>query len=280
MAMNHEIFPAVAKTACPIRSSLPACTRFTAGQMDIRRRSGSKKRVRSFVITGSTPLALQRTGGSKRWEATAPNPFDFQTDRSLLIELLSGCLPLIDAARATCALLAQYASYADVIAAPLWELEAVASLGERGARLLKSVHAAAIGLAAVSLKKATRIGDWTSLRTYLNTTMARERNEVFRVMFLNARNHLIADHVVAEGTPCFVNVSVRAVVQRSLQLGATAILVIHNHPSGDCSPSEDDVQVTRDLEAALKLLDIRLHDHVIVGKGQFYSFREARLVLA
>lgn len=201
---------------------------------------------------------------------------DAYADRDLLMKLLSKCMPLVKAAEATERLLERYESYADAVVAPLAELQAIPSLGEHGATLLKCVHASAVRLASVSLRRTRTISDWHNLRAYLNISMARERNEVFRVLFLDTRNHLIADQVLAEGSACSVPVSIRDVVQRSLQLGATAILLIHNHPSGNPTPSEDDLHTTQKIESAVTMLGIRLHDHVIVGRGMFFSCKEMK----
>ena len=194
------------------------------------------------------------------------------------MQLLSRCLPLVDAATATTALLDCYDSYADVVAAPFNELKTIPNLGEHGAHLLKCVHTAAIHLAAAPLQKITKVSDWPSLCAYLNTSMARERNEVFRVLFLNAKNHVISDQVLSQGTTSSVNVSIRAIAEKSLQVGATAILLLHNHPSGDPLPSLEDLEMTRKIENALTPLAIRLHDHVIVGKGRFYSLKKMKFL--
>lgn len=195
------------------------------------------------------------------------------SDREALMQLLSSCLPLVEAANATTALLDCYGNYAEVVAAPSSELQGFACLGEHGAHLLKCVHAAAIHLAAAPLQRVTSVTNWTRLSAYLNTSMAREKSEVFRVLFLNPKNHVISDQVLGQGTTSEVSVSIREVAHKSLQVGATAILLIHNHPSGDPMPSTQDLIVTRKLEDALTLLGICLHDHIIVGKGRCFSLR-------
>ena len=200
------------------------------------------------------------------------------SDRDLLMQLLSRCLPLVDAATATTALLDCYDSYAEVVAAPFNELKTIPRLGEHGAHLLKCVHTAAIHLAAAPFQKVTKVSDWPSLCAYLNTSMARERNEVVRVLFLNAKNHGISVQVLSQGTTSSVNVSIREIAEKSLQVGATAILLLHNHPSGDPMPSVEDLDMTQKIEKALIPLAIRLHDHVIVGKGRFYSLKKMKFL--
>jgi DNA repair protein RadC len=101
--------------------------------------------------------------------------------------------------------------------------------------------------------------------------MARNPKETYRVLFLDERDHLISDEILAEGVENWVNVSIRETARRGLLLGATAIIIVHNHPSGNSSPSESDLLMTRKLQAALKILGICVHDHVIIGNGQVCS---------
>ena len=113
---------------------------------------------------------------------------------------------------------------------------------------------------------------------YLNAVLARERVEQFRVLFLDTRNRLLADEAQARGTVNHTPVYPREVVKRALELHATAIILVHNHPSGDPTPSRDDIDMTRQIKQAAAALSIVLHDHVIIGNGRWLSFRQEGLL--
>jgi DNA repair protein RadC len=113
---------------------------------------------------------------------------------------------------------------------------------------------------------------------YLNAVLARERVEQFRVLFLDARNRLLADEAQARGTVDHTPVYPREVVKRALELHATALILVHNHPSGDPSPSRPDIEMTREVREAARVLGVVLHDHVIVGNGKWLSFRSEGLL--
>jgi DNA repair protein RadC len=108
--------------------------------------------------------------------------------------------------------------------------------------------------------------------------LSRARTEQFRVLFLDNRNRLLADEVLGQGTVNHTPVYPREVVKRALELHATAIILVHNHPSGDPSPSREDIEMTREIKQAAATLSILLHDHIIVGNGQWLSFRKAELL--
>jgi DNA repair protein RadC len=122
------------------------------------------------------------------------------------------------------------------------------------------------------------IGSWDALMTYCKTVMAYRETEQFRVLFLDAKNILIADEEQARGTVNHVPVYPREVAKRALELNATAIILVHNHPSGDPTPSRADIDVTAQVEAALSALAIALHDHVIIGREHDASFRALGLL--
>ncbi len=113
---------------------------------------------------------------------------------------------------------------------------------------------------------------------YLNAVLARERVEQFRVLFLDTRNRLLADEAQARGTVNHTPVYPREVVKRALELHATALILVHNHPSGDPSPSREDVAMTQEVKSAAAALSVALHDHVIVGNGKWLSFRQQGLL--
>ena len=176
------------------------------------------------------------------------------------------------------ALLAAFGSFANVISAPPQALLAVDGLAEAGIAALKTVQAAALRLAKAEVAARPVLNNWDVLMDYLNAVMARERVEQFRVLFLDARNRLLGDEAQARGTVNHTPVYPREVIKRALELQATAIILVHNHPSGDPTPSRDDIDMTREVKAAAAALSIVLHDHVIVGNGRWLSFRREGLL--
>ena len=122
------------------------------------------------------------------------------------------------------------------------------------------------------------LDNWDKVIAYLTTVMARDRVEQFRVLFLETRNRLLGDEAQSRGTVNHTPVYPREVVKRALELHATAIVLAHNHPSGDPTPSRDDIAMTREVQAAASALSIVLHDHVIIGNGRWLSFRKEGLL--
>ena len=122
------------------------------------------------------------------------------------------------------------------------------------------------------------LSSWDRLSDYLNAVLAREKKEHFRVLFLDNRNRLLADEAQGRGTVDHTPVYPREVVKRALELHATAIILVHNHPSGDPTPSREDIDMTREVKTAAAVLDVLLHDHVIVGNGRWTSFRREGLL--
>ena len=199
-------------------------------------------------------------------------------DHELLEMVLFVALPRRDTKPIARALIARFGGFAGAIAAPLRELCAVEGLGEAGAAALKTVQAAALRLARAELLQTPVLARWDALMDYLHAVLARERIEQFRVLFLDGRNRLIADEAQARGTVNHTPVYPREVVKRALELHATAIILVHNHPSGDPTPSAADIDMTREVQAAANALSIVLHDHVIVGRGAWLSFRREGLL--
>ena len=175
-------------------------------------------------------------------------------------------------------LLERFGSFANVIAAPMRELLAVDGIGQSGAAALKTVHAAALRLARAEVQGKPVLNHWDKLMDYLNSTMARERVEQFRILFLDNRNRLLADEAQARGTVNHTPVYPREVVKRALELSATAIILVHNHPSGDPTPSRDDILMTQQIADAAQTVSIAVHDHIIIGNGSWTSFRRDGLL--
>jgi DNA repair protein RadC len=199
-------------------------------------------------------------------------------DHEMIEMLLFLALPRRDTKPIARALLARFGSFANAIAAPLTELRGIEGLGEAAIAALKLTQAAAIRLSRAEIMDRPVVSNWDTLMAYLTAVVARERVEQFRVLFLDTRNRLLADEAQAKGTVNHTPVYAREVIKRALELHATALILVHNHPSGDPSPSAADRSTTEDIRHAADAIGIVLHDHVIVGNGDWFSFRQSGLL--
>lgn len=199
-------------------------------------------------------------------------------DHELLEMVLFAANPRRDTKPLARELLARFGDFAGVVAAPVPELLAVEGMGEAGAAAVKTVHAAALRLTLAAVRERPALDGWSRLLDHLHATLARERVEQFRVLFLDARNHLIADEALGRGTVNHTPVYPREVVRRALELHASSLILVHNHPSGDPTPSRADVEMTQEVRAAAAALGLTLHDHVVVGLGRTVSFRQEGLL--
>jgi DNA repair protein RadC len=211
-------------------------------------------------------------------EKLLKNDADGILDHELLEMVLFLALPRKDTKPLARALLARFGSFAGVIAAPLPDLLRVEGLGEAAAAALKTVQAAALRLIAPERRTKDVLSNWDALIDYLNARLSRERVEQLRVLYLDNRNCLLADEAQSRGTVNHTPVYPREVVKRAIELRATALILVHNHPSGDPTPSREDIAMTREIKNAAGLLEIVLHDHVIVGNGRWTSFRREGLL--
>ena len=199
-------------------------------------------------------------------------------DHELLEMVLFLALPRRDTKPIARALLARFGGFADAVSAPDVELRGIEGLGEAGVAALRIVQGAALRLALAGVKDRPLLASWPALLDYLHAALARERVEQFRVLFLDAKNRLIADEAQGRGTVNHTPVYPREVVRRALELHATAIILVHNHPSGDPTPSRADVEMTAEVKRAAEALGIVLHDHVIVALGAHASLRALGLI--
>ncbi len=172
------------------------------------------------------------------------------------------------------ALINQYGSLAAILSAPQQSLLETAGLGPHSVTAIRLVREAAVRLARADLLGRPVLGNWDRLMDYLTTVLAREKVEQFRVLFLDNKNQLLADEMLGSGTVNHTPVYPREVVKRALELHATALILVHNHPSGDPTPSEDDVEMTLEIKKAANLLSIVVHDHVVVGNGRWVSLKK------
>lgn len=199
-------------------------------------------------------------------------------DHEMLEMMLFIALPRRDTKPIARALLVRFGSFGGVIGAPVQELLAIDGLGEAGAAAIKLVQAASQRLLRHRAAEQPLLSSWDRMFDYLTAVMAQERIEQFRVLFLDTRNRLIADEVQGRGTIDRAPAYPREVVKRCLELNAAAILLAHNHPSGEPTPSREDITMTAEIVKAATALGIRVVDHVVVGKGRCLSFRQERLL--
>jgi len=175
-------------------------------------------------------------------------------------------------------LIARFGSYAQVLAAPADALMAVPGIGRHAASAIKLAQASALRLARAEILDQPVLDNWDRLTAYLTAILAREKVEQFRVLYLDSRNRLVADEAQAKGTVNHTPVYPREVVKRALELNAAAMILVHNHPSGDPTPSPADRSMTRLVKEAAGHLSIVLHDHLIIGNGRITSFRKDGLL--
>ena len=198
--------------------------------------------------------------------------------RPKMLEIVLFALPRRDTKPLARALLSRFGSFAGVIAAPVPDLLSVEGIGEAAVAALKSVQAAALRLMRAEVIDQPVLNNWDRLLAYLGAELSRERVEQFRVLVLDNRNRLLADEAQQRGTVNHTPVYPREVAKRALELHATALILVHNHPSGDPTPSRDDIAMTEQIRAAAAALSIVLHDHIIVGNGRWLSFRKEGLL--
>jgi DNA repair protein RadC len=213
---------------------------------------GHRKRLRErFMEGGSTALA----------------------DYELLELLLGQAQPRRDMKPIAKALLKRFGSFAAVMAASPETLADVDDVGEASIVTIKAIQAAALLMQKQDITEKPVLSSWKSVLAYCHSVMAHEPIEQFRLLFLDTKNALIADEKQSQGTVNHTPVYVREVAKRALALDASAVIMAHNHPSGDPSPSRDDIEMTKAVKAALEKIGIQLHDHIIVGRKGHVSLR-------
>lgn len=192
-------------------------------------------------------------------------------------EVLAALLAYSDGLVPARVLLQRFPSIGHAVAADKAQLEKL-GLSGRDVDLLGLVHRAAQLLAGGVVRNRPIVGTSQALLEYLQTSMAYEQVEQFRVLFLDCRNRLISDEVMSRGTVNHTPVYPREVVKRALLLNASALIAVHQHPSGDPTPSRADIEMTRELKSAAAALDLELHDHIVIGHGRHASFRSLGLL--
>lgn len=204
---------------------------------------------------------------------------DALSDYELLEMVLFRALPRRDVKPLAKTLIAKFGSFAEVVHAPELRLKEVSGLGDSAITEIKLIAATASRVARGQInQQKTVLSSWSSVIEYCRAAMAFADKEQFRILFLDKRNQLIADELQQVGTIDHTPVYPREVVKRALELSATAIILVHNHPSGDPTPSTADVQMTKSIMSIASPLGISVHDHIIVGKNGHASLKGLRLM--
>jgi DNA repair protein RadC len=201
------------------------------------------------------------------------------SDLDVLEAVLSAAAPSRpEAERLAGTLLRTFGSFARVIAAPVGELSLVEGLDRAGVALLKAVRTAALRLLQAEVARGPLLNSRRRLMHYLHAELSREHVEELHVLFLDNRYHLLADEVHQRGTVNHTPAYPREIAKRALELNASALILAHNHPSGDPTPSTEDRRMTEQIRSAVATLSIELLDHVVVGNRRCVSFRECGLL--
>ncbi len=203
---------------------------------------------------------------------------DAMQDYELLELLLFMAIPRRDVKPLAKDLLNAFGSLPELMSAPHTALSQIEGVSENTATAIKTVSALAARMMKQELMQKPVLNNWTRLMDYCHMTMAHETKEHFRILFLNKKNEMIADEIQGSGTVDHTPAYPREIMKRALELGATALILMHNHPSGDPKPSQADIDMTNQIIAAAKPFDITIHDHVIIARNGQTSFRNEGLI--
>lgn len=199
-------------------------------------------------------------------------------DYELLEMILFRVFPRGDTKPIAKRLIARFGSFAEVVSAPAERLKEVEGVGDRAVDEFKLIKAAAERVSRGEITRKPMLSSWQNVVDYLRMVQAFDDTEKFRILFLDKKNTLIADEIQGHGTVDHTPVYVREVVKRALEHSATALILVHNHPSGDPTPSRADIDMTKQIIDAARPLGISVHDHVIVGRHGHASFKALRLI--
>ncbi|MFV0432127.1 MAG: RadC family protein [Alphaproteobacteria bacterium] len=194
-------------------------------------------------------------------------------DYEILEFLLFSAFPRKDVKPIAKDLIKHFGSLSAVLGAEVQRLKEVKGIGDTAAAQIKITQAAALHMLKEEHKNKPILSNWNSLMDYLRVAMGHLKIEQFRVLYLNTKNELISDEIQQEGTINATPVYPREIIRRALELGATALIMVHNHPSGDVRPSQGDIDITKQIIAVAQPLSIVIHDHIIVGKSETGSLK-------
>lgn len=199
-------------------------------------------------------------------------------DYELLEMILFPAKPMGDVKPMAKALLARFGGFGRVLMADPGELAKVEGVGEAAITAIKVAKASAERLLKEEVAERAVVKSWTQLLDYCRLHIGHNANEEFHVLFLNGKLELIADERQQKGTVNHTPVYPREVVKRALELGASSMILVHNHPSGDVNPSRADIDITRQIIEAARALGIEVHDHLIIGAKKHFSFKSKGLI--
>lgn len=199
-------------------------------------------------------------------------------DYEVLEVILMALIPRRDVKPIAKALLARFGGLSAILAAPAADLVQVDGIGETAAAYLRAINELHSRAGREEIKAREVISSWTALVAYVRREMQHETREQFRVLFLDRKNQLILDEIMGRGTVDHAPVYPREVARRALEVQASSLVLVHNHPSGDPQPSRADIDITRELIDALEPFDINVHDHLIVGTKGVVSLKSSGLI--
>lgn len=211
-------------------------------------------------------------------ERLANGGADAMPDYEILEMVLFRAFHRVDTKPIAKRLIAEFGSFAEALHAPEARLREIDGIGDRAIDEIRLIRAAAVRLARGQVMQKPVLSSWSALVDYLRSAQAFASREQFRVLFLDKKNRLVADEVQGHGTVDHTPVYVREVVKRALELSSTAIILVHNHPSGDPAPSRADIEMTKQIIDAARPLGVTVHDHIIVGRSGHTSFKAMRLI--
>lgn len=203
---------------------------------------------------------------------------DALEDYELLETLLFAFLPRRDVKPVAKALLSRFGSLSAILAADPADIRKIDGMGESASAYIRATAELHLRAAREEISGRPVISSWTALLAYVRSALQHESREQFRVLFLDRKNQLIADEVMSYGTVDQAAVYPREIARRALELAASSLILVHNHPSGDTTPSRADISITREIIDALTPFEITIHDHLIVGTGGVTSFKSAGLI--
>lgn len=205
-------------------------------------------------------------------------PFDTLADYEILECLLGYAIPRKDVKLLAKQLIAEFGSLGQVLSAPPHALQHVKGVKENTAALLKAISYANLHILKREVMRGSVLDSWDKIIDYYFARMGRDRIESLHALFLNARACVIKDEVLQEGTTNFTPIYPREILQRTIDLGAQGIILIHNHPSGNANPSKEDIRMTQNLVRVCHDVGIILHDHIIISQDNFFSFKRMGLL--
>lgn len=210
-----------------------------------------------------------------RFAEQGPNALQ---DYELIELILFMAIPRKDVKPIAKGLIAQFGGLSELMNAEIAELTKISGISENTAIGFQAMMATAHRALKNDIMQKPVLNSWTRLMDYCQATMAHEKKEHFRILFLNKKNEMIADEIQSSGTVDHTPAYPREIMKRALELGATAMILVHNHPSGDPNPSQADIEMTNHIIRAAEPFDIVVHDHIIVSRNSYTSFKNLRLI--